>query len=93
MTIKAFLYQFRQVHNLSCNQIYGNTICSRKSKNPLRQLPTCACAVEDCFSLPIKLLSKDRAVVHVAGVDQAACGIFEEQITLPILLRLKQLKL
>lgn len=72
-------------------------VCSRKRKlfrqTPCYSRPTCLCAVEDSFSLPVELLSKDSAVVQVAGVDQAACGVFEEQITLAVILRLKQLEL
>lgn len=42
-------------------------------------------AIEDTFSMVIKLISKDGAVVHVACVHKTPSGIFEQQIAFSIL--------
>lgn len=44
------------------------------------------CAIEDAFSMAIKPISKDGAVVHMACVHEALSCIFEQQITFSILL-------
>ncbi len=49
-------------------------------------------AVKDALSLWIELFSQYSAVVHVTGVNEALCSIFKEQVTLSILLRLKQVE-
>lgn len=49
-------------------------------------------AVKDAFSLWIELVSQYGAIVHVTGVNEALCSIFKEQVTLSILLRLKQVE-
>lgn len=54
---------------------------------------TRVCAVEGRFCLTVKLLSEDGAVVHVARVYKTLSGIFEQQITFSILMRLKELEL
>lgn len=54
--------------------------------------PTRICAIEDSFCTVIKLITKDGAVVHVAGVHETLRCIFEQQITFSIFLRLKELK-
>ena len=51
------------------------------------------CAVEYSLCLSVKVLPKDSAIVQMTGVDQALCSIFEKQVTLSILLRLKESKL
>lgn len=38
-------------------------------------------------------VSQDGAVVHVACVDQTLSCIFEQEVALPVLLRLKQTEL
>lgn len=54
---------------------------------------TGVCAFEDGLHVSVKLLSQDGAVIQVARVNKTAGCIFKQQITFPVLMRLKEFEL